>query len=140
LNAFPILSLFSNFWPNLSSRCREIKNFPNLHSLPVHDCTLAPKKVILPPTQESKGEGEEQPVPAGHPHEGGTLTHSGRQVKAPTRKGNIYGEAKAPMEILRETARTHSWSKKVGESSQGSRTPALALLAEAKLLRILHRN
>jgi DNA segregation ATPase FtsK/SpoIIIE-like protein len=79
--------------------------------------SIAPKKVI--PLQEE----EEQPeMPAGRPCQGGTFMRSGRQVKAPTRKGNVYGETKAPTEIIRETAGTRSWEKKVGESSQGSQS------------------
>ena len=85
--------------------------------------SIAPKKIVLHPPQESEEEEEAQPeVPAGRPRQGGTFTRSGRQVKAPTRKGNVYGETKAPTEIIRETAGKHSWEKKVGESSRGSRT------------------
>jgi hypothetical protein len=79
--------------------------------------SIAPKKVILPRREEEQPE-----MPAGRPRQGGTFTRSGRQVKAPTRKGNVYGESKAPTEILRETAGTRSWKKKVGESSQGSQS------------------
>ena len=45
----------------------------------------------------------------------GEPRRSGRQVKPPTRPGNVYGESKAPTQILREVSKEKSWSQAIGE-------------------------
>jgi hypothetical protein len=77
--------------------------------------SIAPNEVIASDSDsDESSDSDDQPeAPPENPRKDRTITRSGRQVKVPTRKDNVYGETKAPMDIVREIAGVRSWGKRV---------------------------
>ncbi|KAJ2932939.1 hypothetical protein H1R20_g4172, partial [Candolleomyces eurysporus] len=78
------------------------------------------------PPSDGNGNADDPPewpteIPEVRPQ--GEPRRSGRQVKPPTRPGNVYGESKAPTQILREVSGEKTWSKAIGEKAEAPPKP-----------------